>query len=141
MFVPIAMCSPLQLGRARRTLKGLRVGVGANFTDLNLAGYRSADTVVVTPSDQTVVIGGLISTQVIDQENKVPLLGDIPVIGYLFKRTARIDDKTELLFGMCGQGRHIAFPFRGFVNGTSRAAARSAATTGSGSSRASAASM
>ena len=58
---------------------------------------RSADTVVVTPSDQTVVIGGLISTQVIDQENKVPILGDIPLLGYAFKRNFKKNQKTELL--------------------------------------------
>jgi len=58
---------------------------------------RSADTVVVTPSDQTVVIGGLISTQVIDSENKVPLLGDIPLIGNVFKRNIKKNQKTELL--------------------------------------------
>ncbi len=58
---------------------------------------RSADTVVVTPSDQTVVIGGLISTQMIDQENKVPILGDIPLLGYAFKRNIKKNQKTELL--------------------------------------------
>ncbi|MDO8542640.1 MAG: hypothetical protein Q7S40_19545 [Opitutaceae bacterium] len=58
---------------------------------------RAADTVVVTPSDQTVIIGGLISTQKNDQENKVPLLGDLPLIGYAFKRKTKADTKTELL--------------------------------------------
>jgi general secretion pathway protein D len=58
---------------------------------------RSADTVVVTPSDQTVVIGGLISTQVSDRENKVPILGDIPILGFAFKRKVKSDVKTELL--------------------------------------------
>jgi general secretion pathway protein D len=58
---------------------------------------RSADTVVVTPSDQTIVIGGLISTQKNDTENKVPLLGDIPLIGALFKHKSTDNVKTELL--------------------------------------------
>jgi general secretion pathway protein D len=58
---------------------------------------RSADTVVVTTSDQTVVIGGLISTQTTDRDNKVPLLGDIPLLGYAFKRKQKADVKTELL--------------------------------------------
>jgi general secretion pathway protein D len=58
---------------------------------------RSADTVVVTPSDQTVVIGGLISTQTSDLEDKVPILGDIPIIGFAFKRKVKSDVKTELL--------------------------------------------
>jgi general secretion pathway protein D len=58
---------------------------------------RSADTVVVTPSDKTVVIGGLISTQTKDREDKVPLLGDIPLLGAAFKRKQKGDEKTELL--------------------------------------------
>jgi general secretion pathway protein D len=58
---------------------------------------RSADTVVVTPNGQTVAIGGLISTQKTDQERKVPLLGDIPLLGNLFKRTVSSHAKTELL--------------------------------------------
>jgi general secretion pathway protein D len=58
---------------------------------------RSADTVVVTPSDQTVVIGGLISNQTTNQDSKVPLLGDIPLLGNAFKRTVRQNSKTELL--------------------------------------------
>lgn len=58
---------------------------------------RSADTVVVTPSDMTVVIGGLISTEVQESERKVPLLGDIPLLGYAFKRKQKSNVKTELL--------------------------------------------
>jgi general secretion pathway protein D len=58
---------------------------------------RSADTVVVTPSDRTIVIGGLISTQKNDTETKVPILGDIPILGYAFKHKNRDNVKTELL--------------------------------------------
>lgn len=58
---------------------------------------RSADTVVVTPSDRTVVIGGLISNQTTNQDSKVPILGDIPLLGQAFKRTLKSNSKTELL--------------------------------------------
>jgi general secretion pathway protein D len=58
---------------------------------------RAADTVVVTPSDTTIVIGGLISAQKNDIDNKVPVLGDIPILGYAFKRKKKQDVKTELL--------------------------------------------
>jgi general secretion pathway protein D len=58
---------------------------------------RSADTVVVTPSDRTIVIGGLISTQKNDVDTKVPILGDIPILGYAFKRKKKEETKTELL--------------------------------------------
>jgi general secretion pathway protein D len=58
---------------------------------------RQADTVVVTPSDSTIVIGGLISNQKTDSQSKVPILGDIPILGAAFKRTIKNDVKTELL--------------------------------------------
>jgi general secretion pathway protein D len=58
---------------------------------------RSADTVVVTRSDQTIVIGGLMSAQKSDTESKVPFLGDIPLIGAAFKRKNTDKVKTELL--------------------------------------------
>jgi general secretion pathway protein D len=70
------------------------IGPGTNAPVID---KRSADTVVVTPSDQTVVIGGLISTQNIDGESKVPLLGDIPLLGYAFKYRTKTKTKTELL--------------------------------------------
>jgi len=44
-----------------------------------------------------VVIGGLISNQMTNQDSKVPILGDIPILGHLFKRTAKQNSKTELL--------------------------------------------
>jgi len=58
---------------------------------------RSANTVVVTPDGQTVVVGGLISNQKSQNDSKVPFLGDIPVLGNLFKFSAKSDQKTELM--------------------------------------------
>jgi general secretion pathway protein D len=58
---------------------------------------RSANTVVVTPDGQTVVIGGLIGNTKSSNESKVPFLGDIPVLGNLFKEKTKSDDKQELL--------------------------------------------
>jgi general secretion pathway protein D len=58
---------------------------------------RSANTVVVTPDGQTVVVGGLISNQRSVNDSKVPFLGDIPLLGQLFKFTAKSDQKTELM--------------------------------------------
>ena len=72
----------------------VNVGPGATAPVID---KRSADTVVVTPSDQTVVIGGLISNENTDVEYKVPLLGDIPLLGYAFKHRTKTQTKTELL--------------------------------------------
>jgi type II secretion system protein D len=81
------------------SLSDRTVDIGNNAT-APVIEKRSADTVVVTPSGQTVVIGGLIATQKINQERKVPLLGDIPLLGYAFKRKVKQDTKTELLIFM-----------------------------------------
>ena len=64
---------------------------------------RAADTVVVTPTGKTIVIGGLISTQKIEQTRKVPILGDIPLLGLAFKRKVKTDVKTELLIFLTPQ--------------------------------------
>jgi general secretion pathway protein D len=58
---------------------------------------RSADTVVVTPDGQTVVIGGLMENNKASNESKIPFLGDIPLFGNLFKQKTKANSKSELL--------------------------------------------
>lgn len=58
---------------------------------------RSAKTTVVVGDQQTVVIGGLISDRENDSESKVPLLGDLPIIGWLFKNWNDQKAKTNLV--------------------------------------------
>jgi general secretion pathway protein D len=58
---------------------------------------RSANTLVTVRDGETVVIGGLITDSRTDGETKVPLLGDIPILGWLGKSTGKTITKTELL--------------------------------------------
>jgi general secretion pathway protein D len=58
---------------------------------------RSATTRVAVQDGQTIVIGGLIQDQSSETVKKVPLLGDLPLIGNLFKHTYTDKSKTELL--------------------------------------------
>jgi type II secretory pathway component GspD/PulD (secretin) len=67
-------------------------GVSAPYLDI-----RSADTVVITPDGQPVVIGGLISNDKSSNDTKIPFLGDIPFIGNLFKTSTKATSKTELM--------------------------------------------
>src|ERR1044071_8165510 len=67
-------------------------GVTAPVIDL-----RSADTVVVTPDGQTVIIGGLMQNIKTQGESKIPFLGDIPLLGNLFKHKIKSGAKTELI--------------------------------------------
>ncbi|HTP39823.1 MAG TPA: type IV pilus secretin PilQ [Steroidobacteraceae bacterium] len=57
---------------------------------LSTQGVRVAD-------GQTVVLGGILETTERNSETKVPLLGDIPVLGNLFKTTTKVNNKSELL--------------------------------------------
>jgi type II secretion system protein D len=58
---------------------------------------RKASTTLTVQDGHTIIIGGLITTKDDSRESKVPLLGDIPLIGLLFKSTTVVKERTELL--------------------------------------------
>jgi general secretion pathway protein D len=58
---------------------------------------RTANTTLVVRDQQTVVIGGLVRDAVQNGETKIPILGDIPVLGLLFKQTQKTKTKSNLL--------------------------------------------
>ena len=58
---------------------------------------RSANTVVDTADGLPVIIGGLIQDTKTETTTKIPLVGDIPLLGNLFKRTQKDDAKSELI--------------------------------------------
>jgi general secretion pathway protein D len=65
--------------------------VGPTFTK------RVLRNTVLVENQKTVVLGGLIDTNVTESVTKVPILGDIPGLGWLFKRTSTQKEKTNLL--------------------------------------------
>jgi type IV pilus assembly protein PilQ len=58
---------------------------------------REIQTQVLVGDGQTVVLGGILETTKSYAANKIPWLGDIPILGNLFKSTTNINNKTELL--------------------------------------------
>ena len=58
---------------------------------------RSVKTTVMAKSGETVIIGGLINEVVNESEDKVPLLGDIPYLGVLFRSTQSSTEKRNLM--------------------------------------------
>jgi len=58
---------------------------------------RTLTTQVLVNDGQTVVLGGIMETERRTTDNKVPLLGDIPVVGHLFSNKAKTNNKDELL--------------------------------------------
>jgi general secretion pathway protein D len=69
------------------------------FTSFNapIINQREATTEVSVMDGQTVIIGGIIRDQVSTTVNKTPILGDIPLIGSLFRSTDKTKSKTELM--------------------------------------------
>jgi len=67
---------------------------GVNVPSINT---REIVTQVLVNDGQTVVLGGILSTTQREDDTKVPYLGDIPVLGHLFKSTIHKDDKDELM--------------------------------------------
>lgn len=62
-----------------------------------ITNTRSIDTTVLAQNKQVIVLGGLMSDQTQVNKTKVPLLGDIPVLGHLFKSSTKTDAKLDLL--------------------------------------------
>jgi type IV pilus assembly protein PilQ len=58
---------------------------------------KHVKTQVMVENGGTVVLGGIYQQTERNSTSKVPLLGDVPVLGYLFRTTGRTNDKTELL--------------------------------------------
>ncbi len=70
----------------------------AGFTDGNpIINTRRVTTKVIANNGDTVVLGGIYEENITDSVDKVPLLGDAPLVGNLFRRTNRGTDKQELL--------------------------------------------
>jgi general secretion pathway protein D len=61
---------------------------------------RTAKTIVVAKDQQTILIGGLMSDKVIDSVTKIPILGDIPVLGFFFRNTTKHVVKTNLIIAL-----------------------------------------
>ena len=64
---------------------------------LPVISTRHLSTRVNVPSSQTVAIGGLMNTEKTKKEKRVPLLGDIPLLGLLFRHNEEIDEKHNLI--------------------------------------------
>jgi type IV pilus assembly protein PilQ len=58
---------------------------------------RNVTTQIAVNNGDTAVIGGIYEETLNNDVTKVPLLGDIPILGYLFKTTNKGTEKTELL--------------------------------------------
>ncbi len=58
---------------------------------------KNVQTQVLVENGGTVVLGGIFEQQERRTVTKVPFLGDLPVVGYLFKNTSTVSDRSELM--------------------------------------------
>ena len=61
------------------------------------SNIRESDTIVTARNGEVVVLGGLMQTSYTDETTQAPVLGNIPVVGNLFKNTRRTEKKKELV--------------------------------------------
>ncbi|TAJ77251.1 MAG: type IV pilus secretin family protein [Gallionellaceae bacterium] len=71
--------------------------VGNMYGGVPSINKKQVTTTVLVENGGTVVIGGVYTQDTTDSSSKVPLLGDIPVLGWLFKNNTKTDAKKELL--------------------------------------------
>ena len=62
-----------------------------------ITNQRKIQTTILAGSGEIVVLGGLISNSINETSRKVPLLGDIPLLGYLFRNNSSSVEKVNLL--------------------------------------------
>jgi len=80
----------------RKDSVGQNVQLGGGFS-VPAIDTKNVTTQIAVNNGDTAVIGGIYEETIRNDVTKVPFLGDIPFVGYLFKQTGRSSEKTELL--------------------------------------------
>ncbi|MEO7995265.1 MAG: hypothetical protein ABI743_12775, partial [bacterium] len=76
------------------TINNVVSGINLQAPELNT---REVSTFARVPNHRSLILGGLISNETEERTFKTPILGDIPVIGELFRRTRKNRDRTEIM--------------------------------------------
>jgi type IV pilus assembly protein PilQ len=84
-------------GRIIMELEVKQDTVGAVFNGVPSINTNSISTQVLVNDGETIVLGGIFTTQVTESVTKTPFLGDLPYVGSLFRRNQKTDQKQELL--------------------------------------------
>lgn len=86
----------MQISQEVSDFSGSTVSIGPGTT-APIFFRRQAQTVVTVKDGETVVLGGLITQREEAREQKVPLVGDVPLLGLLFSNNVKSNSRTELL--------------------------------------------
>jgi len=85
------------VSEVREQTKTVSTTFGTLSMPLAASNIRESDTVIHASNGQVVVIGGLMQNVTDDEQNGLPLLGDIPLIGGLFRHSQTTNRKSELV--------------------------------------------
>jgi type IV pilus assembly protein PilQ len=80
-----------------RDTQGSLVTFGTANISAPTIDTRRVQSQLLVDNGQTVVLGGIYETTQTNSVTKVPLLGDIPILGQLFRTTRSVDNRSELL--------------------------------------------
>ncbi|MEO0019995.1 MAG: secretin N-terminal domain-containing protein [candidate division WOR-3 bacterium] len=83
--------------KVKPSVKAITGWVGSPDDRQPIVAEREAETQVKVAEDEVVVIGGLVKDEETRNVGKIPLLGDIPILGYLFKKTSIDRTKSDLM--------------------------------------------
>jgi type II secretory pathway component GspD/PulD (secretin) len=86
----------MEIGTTNSAISSSTVEINASAT-VPIINQRRATTTVSVQSGQTIIIGGLIATSDDKRTSKVPILGDIPVLGFFFQKSQLSRERKELL--------------------------------------------
>ena len=73
------------------------IGAGLVLSEIPEVNVQEIDTVVKVNSGQPIVMGGLLQDRVVDTQESVPVIGEVPVFGNLFRKKDDLIEKTELV--------------------------------------------
>lgn len=108
-FTPIVQSNGLITLKVAPTISEITELVESPAGMLPVVDTRQLETTAQLHDGQTLVLAGLLRNDVIDSLNKVPLLGDVPVLGALFRSSAYQNKKSELMIAITP---HLATPVR-----------------------------
>ncbi len=92
----------MEIGTTNSALSSSSVQIGRDAT-VPIINQRRANTTVSVQSGQTILIGGLIATTDDKRMKRIPWLGEIPVLGVLFRKSHNVRERKELLIMLTPQ--------------------------------------
>ena len=90
----------VQLEGSQQVGRLATVALSSGLVEVPVIAYRTAKTVVYLEPGQTLVIGGLTSEREQDIESRIPILGDIPLLGFFFRSTFTSIETQHVLFAI-----------------------------------------